>query len=70
MRFLVDSAGGMTPFSPEASFPPPRDTGGLFCGLGLEMLLPVEFNDRDNELKFVMIITGGLEFVRGRHAAE
>ena len=45
------------------------DTEGLWGSLWLEMLLADEFNDRDDEWKFVMIITDGLEFVRGRPLA-
>ena len=45
---------------------PPMDARGLLGGLGLERLLAVEYNARDNEWEFVMVITGGLKFVRGR----
>ena len=65
MRFLADSAGIITPFAPEASLPPPMNTQGPLGSLGLEKLLAGEFNARDNAWKFVMVITDGLEFVRG-----
>ena len=65
MRFLVDSTAGVTPFSPEESSPPPRDTSGLFGNLVLERLPAEEFNARDNEWQFVMIITDGMEFAWG-----
>ena len=69
MRFFVDAAGSITPFSPEVSLPFPSDTDGLFASLGLGWSPAGEFNDRDDEWKFVMIITGGLEFARCRHWA-
>ena len=63
--FFVDAAGIITPFSPDASLPFPWGNRGLLGSLGLERFLADEFNARDDEWKFVMIITGGLELVRG-----
>ena len=62
---LAGARGKITHFAPEASLPFSIDTHGLSDSLCIERLLAEELNARDNEWKCLMLITGGLEFVRG-----